>query len=125
MANRYTLTVTPPRRDGVLSLVARGVADTVLPVSAVRGWVYPQPLQVAAIHAPTMRNRLALAVVRPTFTGRADVRGNMREQARALLARLDAQAKGKHWDRGTQAHLADCADTLRQALSATIQRQAL
>jgi LysR family nitrogen assimilation transcriptional regulator len=46
----------------VLSLVARGVADTVLPVSAVRGWVYPQPLQVAAIHAPTMRNRLALAV---------------------------------------------------------------
>ena len=54
----------------VLSLVARGVADTVLPVSAVRGWVYQQPLQVAAIHAPTMRNRLALAVpaARPATT---------------------------------------------------------
>ena len=71
-------------------------------------------------------NRLAIAVVRPTFTGRADVRGGMREQARTLLARLDAQARSKNtWDRGTQAHLADCADTLRQALSATIQRLAL
>ena len=73
-------------------------------------------------------NRLAIAVVRPTFTGRADVRGSMREQARALLVKLDSQAKAKAmsaWDRGTQAHLADCADTLRQALSATIQRQAL
>lgn len=72
-------------------------------------------------------NRLAIAVVRPTGTGRADVRGHMREQARSLLARLDAQAKarGNAWDRETQAHLADCADTLRQALGATIQRLAL
>jgi hypothetical protein len=71
-------------------------------------------------------NRLAIAVVRPTFTGRADVRGSMREQARALLVKLDTQAKARNaWDRGTQAHLADCADTLRQALTATIQRQAL
>ena len=45
----------------VLSLVARGVADTVLPISAVKAWVYPQPLQVAAIHAPVMRNQLVLA----------------------------------------------------------------
>ncbi len=45
----------------VLSLVARGVADTVLPVSATRAWNYPQPLHVAAIHAPAMRNRLTLA----------------------------------------------------------------
>lgn len=46
----------------VLSVVARGVADTVLPISATRAWVYPQPLQVAAIHAPAMRNKLVLAV---------------------------------------------------------------
>jgi hypothetical protein len=72
-------------------------------------------------------NRLSLAVVRPTFTGRADVRGTMREQARTLVARLDAQVKSKsqHWDSETRAHLADCADTLRQSLAATIQRQAL
>lgn len=46
----------------VLSLVARGVADTVLPLSATKAWSYPQPLQVAAIHAPIMRNQLVLAV---------------------------------------------------------------
>lgn len=46
----------------VLSLVARGVADTVLPLSAVRAWNYPQPFHVAAIHAPAMRNQLVLAV---------------------------------------------------------------
>ena len=72
-------------------------------------------------------NRLSLAVVRPTGTGRADVRGHMREQARALLARLDTALKSKRngFDAETRAHLADSADTLRQALSATIQRQAL
>ena len=71
-------------------------------------------------------NRLALAVVRPTGGGRADVRGQMREQARALLARLDTTLRQrKNLDTETRAHLADSADTLRQALAATIQRQAL
>jgi LysR family nitrogen assimilation transcriptional regulator len=45
----------------VLSLVARGVADTVLPLSATRAWNYPQPLHIATIHAPAMRNQLVLA----------------------------------------------------------------
>lgn len=72
-------------------------------------------------------NRLALAVVRPTGTGRADVRGQLREQARALLVRLDTAlaARGTRWDSDSRAHLADTADTLRQALAASIQRQAL
>jgi hypothetical protein len=71
-------------------------------------------------------NRLSLAVVRPTGTGRADVRGHLREQARALLARLDAAQRGRSGlDAETRAHLADSADTLRQALAATIVRQAL
>ena len=71
-------------------------------------------------------NRLSLAVVRPSATGRADVRGQMREQARALLTRLDtALRKRGGLDADTRAHLADSADTLRQALAATIQRQAL
>jgi LysR family nitrogen assimilation transcriptional regulator len=46
----------------VLSLVARGVADTVLPLSAAKAWNYPQPFHVAAIHAPAIRNQLVLAV---------------------------------------------------------------
>ena len=71
-------------------------------------------------------NRLALAVVRPTGSGRADVRGHMREQTRALLLKLDsALRKSTAFDVETRAHLADSADTLRQALAATIQRQSL
>jgi hypothetical protein len=71
-------------------------------------------------------NRLSLAVVRPTGTGRADVRGHLREQARTLLARLDGALKARGaLDAETRAHLADSADTLRQALAATITRQAL
>lgn len=46
----------------VLSLVARGVADTVLPLSATRAWAYPQRLNTATIHQPAMRNTLVLAV---------------------------------------------------------------
>lgn len=46
----------------VLSLVARGVADTVLPLSATRAWAYPQALHVAGIHNPAMRNQLVLAI---------------------------------------------------------------
>lgn len=46
----------------VLSLVARGVGDTVLPLSALKSWRYAEPLHAAAITAPAMRNRLALAV---------------------------------------------------------------
>lgn len=46
----------------VLSLVARGVGDTVLPLSATKAWTYPEPLNVAVIHAPAIRNQLVLAV---------------------------------------------------------------
>lgn len=48
----------------VLSLVARGVGDTVLPRSAAQSWNYPQPLHVAAIHTPTIRNKMVLAIPR-------------------------------------------------------------
>jgi hypothetical protein len=71
-------------------------------------------------------NRLSLAVVRPTGTGRADVRGLMREQTRALLGKLDmALRKTTAFDAETRAHLADSADTLRQSLAATVLRQSL
>jgi LysR family nitrogen assimilation transcriptional regulator len=46
----------------VLSLVARGVAATVLPASSLREWTHDTPPFIAAIHAPVIRNRLILAV---------------------------------------------------------------
>ena len=46
----------------VLSLVARGVAHTVLPASAVRAWTGPGKLHVTEIHSPALRNRVVLAV---------------------------------------------------------------
>lgn len=48
----------------VLSLVARGVADTVLPQSAVRIWTWPAPYHVATLVAPAIRNRLVLGIAR-------------------------------------------------------------
>jgi hypothetical protein len=50
----------------------------------------------------------------------------MREQARALLGKLDlALRKNTAFDAETRAHLADSADTLRQSLAATVLRQSL
>ena len=46
----------------VLSIVARGTACTVLPASSVQFWKHSTPLRTAVIHAPTIRNRLVLAV---------------------------------------------------------------
>jgi LysR family nitrogen assimilation transcriptional regulator len=48
----------------VLSLVARGVADTVLPLSAVRIWTWPAPYHVATLAEPAIRNRLVLGIAR-------------------------------------------------------------
>lgn len=46
----------------VLSLVARGVADAVVPESAVRAWIYPQALHMSTLVSPAIRNRLVLGV---------------------------------------------------------------
>ncbi len=70
-------------------------------------------------------NRLSMAVVRPGSNGRADSRGVLRQQARSLATRLETAQKRNKGDEATRAHLADSLDTLRQALAATIQRQAL
>lgn len=68
----------------VLSLVARGVADTVLPLSATRAWNYPQPLHIATIHAPAMRNQLVLAV--PTARPATRLSRHAAALLRALVA---------------------------------------
>ncbi|MDB5939083.1 MAG: transcriptional regulator, LysR family [Polaromonas sp.] len=46
----------------VLSLVARGVAATVLPASARREWTHAVPPFTAAIITPVLRNRLCIAI---------------------------------------------------------------
>ena len=75
-------------------------------------------------------NRMAFAVLRPSPGARADARGLARVHTRALLAHLEAAERkvgkaGKATDAETRAHLADSIDTLRQALAASLQRQAL
>ena len=69
-------------------------------------------------------NRLAAGLLRPSPQSRADTRGQLRVQARALLARLDVRLQRRaRLDADTAAHLADAADTLRLALAAPLQRQ--
>lgn len=48
----------------VLSLVARGMGDSVLPWSAAKEWASPLSLHVAQVVAPVIRNCLVLAVPR-------------------------------------------------------------
>jgi len=82
------------------------------------GSVAPQRRELQREHV----NRLALLVLRPGT--RADARGALREQARALLPLLTKAAR-RASDAETRAHLADSADTLRQALAAPLLRGGL
>jgi hypothetical protein len=103
--------------------------------------VWNELLQGGDISAPRRElqrdyvNRLAFALVRPSPAARTDSRGYARVQARTLLTRLEgaqrqaekpARRGNAHaTDAQTRAHLADTIDTLKQALAASIQRQAL
>jgi hypothetical protein len=94
---------------------ARGAAALKQPISTAR-----RELQRDHV------NRLANAVLRPSALPRADARGLLREQARSMLSLLTTASKqAGGLDAETRAHLADSADTLRQALAAPLQRQAL
>jgi Met-zincin len=71
-------------------------------------------------------NRLAASLLRPSPQARADARALARVQGRELLARLESSLRRRGaLDAETAAHLADAADTLRLALVAPIERQAL
>jgi len=86
-----------------------------------------QPGAIAAPRRELQRdhvNRLANALLRPQ--ARADARSLLRQQAQALLARLDAvNRRPKHRDAETRAHLLDSADSLRQALAARLPRSSV
>lgn len=64
-------------------------------------------------------NRLATAVVRGG--GRADVRAQVRQQARALMAQLQKPIS-RDPDSTAEAHRQDCLETLKRALDASVQR---
>lgn len=69
----------------VLALVARGMAFTVLPRSALDLWSHRGRPHVAAIFAPTIRNRLVLAVPRARPATRAT--RTAQKRLRELVAR--------------------------------------
>ena len=48
--------------QSVLPLVARGVANTVLPISALKSWPGKTPPYVARIYAPHIKNKFTVAV---------------------------------------------------------------
>ncbi len=67
-------------------------------------------------------NRLAGLMLRPQALSRADARGSLRVEARALAQRLDAAVRHGGYDADTLAHLQDSAETLRRALEARLER---
>ena len=86
------------------------------------GAIRPERRELQRSHV----NRLAVALLRTSPFARADARGLTRVHARRLLARLEAaQGRGVRADSDTGIHLADSIDTLRQALTAPLQRQGL
>ncbi len=67
--------------------------------------------------------RLALVLLRPSMFQRADARSLMREDAQALLARIEARLKHRAaLDAEARAHLRESAEVLRQALAAKVVR---
>ncbi len=67
-------------------------------------------------------NRLANALLRPSATARADAKSLLREQARELLARINAGVRRSGLSAEARAHLTDASETLTQALAARLQR---
>ena len=67
-------------------------------------------------------NRLAFLVLRPTLMSRPDARALLRQQAGTLATRLEQAARQRGLDETVRLHLKDCADTLRTALSARMER---
>jgi len=69
----------------VMNIVARGVADTVVPASVPRHAGARLGIHVAAIHAPAMRNKLVLGI--PTARPATRLAQGVAQLLRALLVR--------------------------------------
>jgi hypothetical protein len=66
--------------------------------------------------------RLATVLLRPAGQGRADMRSLLRQQAQALVVRIDAAQRRAGLSAEAKAHLADVSDQLQQALQARMTR---
>lgn len=77
----------------VLSLVERGMGDSVLPWSAIYSGAAPLPLSVAQIVAPVMRNHLVLGIPRARPATRV-TRFAAQLLKKVVAARLGATAPG-------------------------------
>jgi hypothetical protein len=67
-------------------------------------------------------NRLANLLLRPGALERADARSLVRQQASALANRIATASRRPELSQEARAHLADSAESLREALAAKLQR---
>jgi hypothetical protein len=67
-------------------------------------------------------NRLAVVLLRTPGGVRVDLRATLRAEAAALLPRIHAAQHRPGLSQASRLHLADCAETLRVALNAPMQR---
>ena len=67
-------------------------------------------------------NRLATVLLRTPGGVRVDMRSTLRAEAAALLPRIQAAQRRPGLSQASRLHLADCAETLRVALNAPMQR---
>ena len=67
-------------------------------------------------------NRLAVVLLRTPGGVRVDMRSTLRSEAAALLPRIQAAQRRPGLGPASRLHLADCAETLRVALNAPMQR---
>ena len=67
-------------------------------------------------------NRLAVVLLRTPGGVRVDMRSTLRAEAAALLPRIQAAQHRPGLSEASRLHLADCAETLRLALNAPMQR---
>jgi hypothetical protein len=66
--------------------------------------------------------RLASTLLRPSQSVQADARALQRENAKQLLARIKVAESRKTYSKEARAHLAECENTLEEALKAPLQR---
>ena len=67
-------------------------------------------------------NRLAVVLLRTPGGVRVDLRATLRAEAAGLLPRIEAARRRPGLSEASRLHLADCAETLRVALNAPMQR---
>ncbi len=66
--------------------------------------------------------RVVYSLLRPSLSVQADARSLQRENARQLLVRIKATKTRASYSKETRAHLAECENTLEEALKAPMQR---